>query len=342
MESIEKNEKERSLKTRILIVDDEVMLRNFLQEGLENFGFECSVASDGLEALGIMEQNPVEIVITDISMPHMDGIELTERIKARYDSDVIVMTGLMEEYTYDKIMRIGASDFLEKPVSIQEIVLRLRRVFRERTNIKNRNRAERKLRESVGRLRAVIESIVEAMALAIEKRDPYTSGHQRRVASLADAVATEMELPQDQIDGLRIAAMLHDIGKISIPGEILSKPGILTGPEMAMIREHPQTGYDILKGIEFPWPVSKMVLQHHEKIDGSGYPQGLSGKEIYLGAKILTVSDTFEAMVSHRPYRASLGSERAVQELSEMRGILYEPAVVDACLAVVTRKDFKF
>ena len=176
----------------------------------------------------------------------------------------------------------------------------------------------------------------------LKKRDPYTSGHQRRVASLANAVATEMELPQDQIDGIRIAAMLHDIGKISIPGEILSKPGILTEPEMAIIREHPQTGYDILKGIEFPWPISKMVLQHHEKIDGSGYPQGLSGKEIYLGAKILTVSDTFEAMVSHRPYRASRGSEKAVQELSQKRGILYEPAVVDACLIVVTRENFKF
>ncbi len=160
-------------------------------------------------------------------------------------------------------------------------------------------------------MRAVIESIVEAMALAIEKRDPYTSGHQRRVASLADAVAREMKLPQDQVDGIRIAAMLHDIGKISIPGEILSKPGRLTEPEMAMIREHPQTGYDILKGIEFPWPVAQIVLQHHERMDGSGYPRGLSGEEIHLGARILMVADTYEAMVSHRPYRASRGSEKA-------------------------------
>ena len=342
MKTAEKDKREDPLKTRILLVDDEVTLRNFLKEGLENFGFECMVASDGLEALGIMEQSPCEIIVTDISMPHMDGIELTEKVKARYDVDVIVMTGLMEEYTYNKIMGMGASDFLEKPVSIQELVLRLRRVFRERANIQNRNRAERELRESVERLRVVIESIVEAMTLAIEKRDPYTSGHQRRVASLAGAVAGEMELPRDQIDGIRIAAMLHDIGKISIPGEILGKPGILTGPEMAMIREHPRTGYDILKGIEFPWPVSQMVLQHHERIDGSGYPQGLSDKEINLGAKILMVADTFEAMVSHRPYRASRGSGKAIQELSEKRGILYAPVVVDACLKVVTSKDFSF
>ncbi len=342
MKTLERNENENPSRTRILIVDDEVMLRSFLQEGLENFGFYCSVASNGLQALAIMEEDPFDIVVTDISMPHMDGIELTEKIKAQYDSDVIVMTGLMEEYTYDKVMRIGASDFLEKPVSIQELVLRLRRVFRERTNIKNRNSAERKLRESIERLRAVIESIVEAMALAIEKRDPYTSGHQRRVAALANAIAAEMKLPQDQIDGIRIAAMLHDIGKISIPGEILSKPGKLTGPEMAMIREHPQTGYDILKGIEFPWPVSKMVLQHHERINGSGYPHGLTEKEIYLGAKILMVADTFEAMVSHRPYRASRGSEKAIQEISGKRGILYDPGVVDACLQVVTREGFTF
>ncbi len=342
MKSMEKDEKENPLKTRILLVDDEVMLRNFLRKGLENFGFECATASDGLEALDLMEKSPFEIVVTDISMPRMDGIELTEKVKALYDSDVIVMTGLMEEYTYDKIMRLGASDFLEKPVSIQELVLRLRRVFRERANIKNRNLAERKLLESVERLRAVIESIVEAMSLAIEKRDPYTSGHQRRVASLADAVAREMELPQDQVDGIRIAAMLHDIGKISIPGEILSKPGRLTGPEMAMIREHPRTGYDILKGIEFPWPVSQIVLQHHERMDGSGYPLGLSGEAIHLGAKILMVADTYEAMVSHRPYRASRGSEKAVQELSEKTGIRYDSRVVDACLNVVSREDFSF
>lgn len=335
------NEKEHG-QPHILVVDDEETLRYLIREGVERSGYGCSVASDGLEALKILEEKGADVVISDIMMPGMDGIELAKRIKEEYDADVILITGFIDEYSYDKVIEIGVSDFLEKPIGMHELILRLRRVLRERTNIRERNRAEEELRDSLKKLRTAMESIVEAMGLAIEKKDPYTSGHQKRVATLAGAIAKEMGLPQDQIDGVRMAAMIHDIGKNAIPGQILSKPAELTKLEMGMIKEHPQIGYDILKGIEFPWPVAQMVLQHHERIDGSGYPQGLLGDAIYLAAKILGVADVVEAMASHRPYRASLGLERAMDEISKNSGILYDPDVVDAGLRLFREKGFEF
>lgn len=326
----------------ILVVDDEETLRYLIREGVERSGYGCSVASDGLEALKILEEKGADVVISDIMMPGMDGIELATRIKEGYDADVILITGFIEEYSYDKVIEIGVSDFLEKPIGMHELILRLKRVLRERSNIRERNRAEEELRDSLKKLRTAMESTVEAMVLAIEKRDPYTSGHQKRVATFACAIAKKMDLPQDQIDGVRMAGMIHDIGKNAIPGQILSKPAELTKLEMGMIKEHPQIGYDIIKGIEFPWPVAQMVLQHHERIDGSGYPQRLLGDEIYLGAKILGVADVVEAMASHRPYRASLGLDSAMDEISKNRGILYEPDVVDAGLRLLREKGFEF
>ncbi len=180
------------------------------------------------------------------------------------------------------------------------------------------------------------------MSLTVESRDPYTAGHQRRVAGLATAVAEEMSLSRDRIEGIRMAGMIHDIGKISIPAGILSKPGRITEYEFGMIKSHPQVGYDILKQIEFPWPVAQMVYQHHERIDGSGYPQGISGEEILLQAKILGVADVVEAMASHRPYRPALGIEKALEEISQNKGLLYDPDVVYACLKLFKEKRFEF
>jgi putative nucleotidyltransferase with HDIG domain len=283
----------------------------------------------------------MDVVITDIMMPGMDGIELSAKIKEMYSADVIAITGFVEEYSYNTVMDMGVSDFMEKPVSLHELELRLARVIRERSNIRKRQQAEQNLRESLEKLRVAMESVVEAMALAIEKRDPYTSGHQKRVAMVADAIAKQMGLPDEEVNGVRVAAMVHDIGKISIPGEILSKPGRITDIEMSLIREHPRSGYDILKGIDFPWPVSEMVIQHHERLDGSGYPQGLTSEDIYLGAKILGVADTVEAMISHRPYRASLGLDKALDEIRENKNKLYDPDVVDACVAVFEGEGLK-
>jgi putative nucleotidyltransferase with HDIG domain len=176
----------------------------------------------------------------------------------------------------------------------------------------------------------------------IETRDPYTAGHQRRVTKLACAIAEEMNLSKNQTEGVRLAGGLHDLGKIYVPAEILAKPGKLTPVEYNIIKTHPQVGYDILKSIEFPWPIAKYVLQHHERIDGTGYPEGLRGEDIFLEARILAVADVIEAMATHRPYRAALTIEAALDEITSGRGEKYDIQVVDACLRVFKNKKFAF
>jgi len=198
------------------------------------------------------------------------------------------------------------------------------------------------LQISLANLRKALGGIIQAMSLAIETRDPYTSGHQQRVADLARSIAQEMGLPEDQVDGLRMAGIIHDLGKIAVPAEILSKPTKLGNIELALIKIHPQTGYDILKDIDFPWPVAEIALQHHERMDGSGYPQGLKGKDILLEARILAVADVVEAMASHRPYRPALGMDAALDEIAKNRDTLYDPEVVDACLRLFREKGFRF
>jgi putative nucleotidyltransferase with HDIG domain len=207
--------------------------------------------------------------------------------------------------------------------------------------IAQRQRAEEQLRLSHDRLREALDQTVMALSAAGETRDPYTAGHQRGVAELAVDIAQEMGLPEEQINGLRIAGLIHDIGKIQIPAEILSKPTRLTDPEWSMIKAHPQAGYDILKTVEFPWPVSEIVLQHHERLDGLGYPDGLSGEDILLEARILAVADVVEAMSSHRPYRPARALEETMEEIRSNRGTLYDPEVVDACLRLHADKRLR-
>lgn len=203
-------------------------------------------------------------------------------------------------------------------------------------------KAEEDLKQTITKLRKITGATIQAMAQTVEVRDPYTAGHQRRVADLARAIATNMGLTADQIDGIRMAGAIHDIGKISVPAEILSKPGVLTPIEFSLIKTHSQIGYEILKDIEFPWDIARMVLQHHERMDGSGYPNGLSGEDIMLEARIIAVADVVEAMASHRPYRPAVGMDKALDEISTRRGQIYDPAVVDACLRLFYEKTFAF
>lgn len=191
-------------------------------------------------------------------------------------------------------------------------------------------------------LRQSLEQSVQAIASTVEARDPYTAGHQRRVAELATAIAREMGLGEEQVSSIHLAAIIHDLGKIHIPAEILAKPRKLTELEYKMIQLHPQAGYDIIKNIVFPWPIAEIILQHHEKLDGSGYPQGLSGNAILLEARILSVADVVEAMSSHRPYRPSLGTEAALKEIRNGSGKSYDTDVVNACLALFKHREFAF
>jgi len=201
---------------------------------------------------------------------------------------------------------------------------------------------EKERQASLNQLRQSLEATIHAMAVTVESRDPYTAGHQRRVSDLAYAIATELNLEKNRLDGLRMASTIHDLGKISIPAEILTKPTKLNNIELQIVRTHAQAGYDILKDIVFPWPIARIVLEHHERINGSGYPNHLEGNDILLESKILTVADVVEAMASHRPYRPSLGIELALDEITKNRGVLYDADVVDVCLRLFAEKRFNF
>jgi len=206
--------------------------------------------------------------------------------------------------------------------------------------ITERKNKEEELEKAYGELKAAIEGSVLILASAVEKKDPYTAGHQRRVAQIADAIADEIGLPRSQAQGIRMAGLIHDIGKIGVPAEILSKPGRLTDIEFEIIKSHSQTGYDILQPINFPWPLARIILQHHERLDGSGYPSGISGEEMIVEAKIIAVADVVEAMSSHRPYREAQGIVDALRELESGRGRLYDAEAVDACLRLYREKGF--
>jgi PAS domain S-box-containing protein len=198
-----------------------------------------------------------------------------------------------------------------------------------------------KQKQVVEQIRKALGATVQAITVTVETRDPYTAGHQRRVSDLARAIATQMNMPSDQIEGIRMAAAIHDLGKISVPAEILSKPTKLTNIEFSLIKNHPQSGHDILKDIDFPWPVARIVLEHHERMDGSGYPNGLIGDDILLEARILAVADVVESMSSHRPYRPALGMEAALDEIEKNKGIFYDDTVVEACLRLFRDKGFQ-
>ncbi|MBN1374941.1 MAG: PAS domain S-box protein [Dehalococcoidia bacterium] len=210
------------------------------------------------------------------------------------------------------------------------------------TDITERKLSEEKLVKSYESLKKTLNDAIETMVKIVEMRDPYTSGHQQRVSELATAIARQMKLEDTLIEQIRTAAVIHDIGKIHVPSEILSKPGKISDAEFSLIKTHPQGSYDIVIGMNFPGNVAQTVLQHHERLDGSGYPKGLKDEDTLLEAKILAVADVIEAMASHRPYRSALGIDKALEEISKNRGKLYEPDVVDACLELFVSGKFKF
>jgi PAS domain S-box-containing protein len=208
-------------------------------------------------------------------------------------------------------------------------------------NITERKLADEKLQQTLESLRKAVGTTIQVLAYAVETRDPYTAGHQVRSADLARTIGTEIGLPQDKIDAIRIAGSIHDIGKLSIPAEILSKPNKLSDIEFSLIKEHARKGYEMLKDVESPWPLAEIVYQHHERMDGSGYPRNLKGEAILIEARILAVADVMEAMASHRPYRPGLGIDAALNEIEKNKGIFYDDAVASACLRLFREKGFQ-
>jgi putative two-component system response regulator len=348
------NAQEAEEKATILVVEDDVEMAWMISSLLEQRGYSAIVSQSGEEALDMLEPGKAahpeplarpDLIVLDVLMEDLDGFQVCQRL--RQDEQLgyipIIMVTVLDSLP-DKVKGLGygADDYVIKPFKSEELLARIEALLRVKRLHDELKRAGEELRQSYLQLRRTLEEMVNAWVSTIEIRDSYTAEHQRRVSGLACAIAKEMGLPEKQIEGIRVAGLIFDLGKLGIPLEILNKPGELTELEQAMIKAHPQVGYDVLKMVGFPWPVAQIVLQHHERLDGSGYPQGLSGEEILLEARILAVADVVTAMSSHRPNGGPWGMDKALEEISQNGGVLYDPEVVDACLKLFTEKGFAF
>ena len=341
-------------RKQILIVDDERPIRMLLQKILETNGYDCRAAENAAEARALMSARASDLILCDINMPGESGLDFIRHVlKAFPDTAAIMVSAIGDPLLAESMLQLGVYDYIIKPMDRNGILISVANAFRRR-ELEIANRSYRRnlehmvdertdsLQRSMKKLENAMNGIVRAIAHTVETRDPYTAGHQRRVADLAVALAQAVGFEAEMIEAVRMAAIIHDLGKISVPAEILSKPSRLTVNEFNLIKEHPQVGYNILKDIEFPWEIATMVYQHHEKLDGSGYPLGLSGDEILPESRVLTVADVVEAMASHRPYRPGLGIEIALEEIQKNQGRLYDPKVTAACQGLFKEGRFSF
>jgi len=316
----------------VLYVEDEDDIRDGLSRFLRRRFAQVDTASNGQEGLDKFKQGRYDVVITDIRMPKMDGLEMAKQIKEiAMDIPVIAVTAFSETDYFLRAIELGIDSYVKKPVNMDELFVA---VYKS-TRVHFQQKAIEKGRE---RMMNLLEQMVATLARAIEMRDPYTDGHQKRVSLLSVAIAEELDLPTELIHGIRLAASIHDVGKIHIPSEILTKPGKLDKTEFELIKRHSSSGYEIIGNMDFPWPIGKIVLEHHEKWDGSGYPNKLKGEEILLEARIICVADVVEAMAFHRPYRPGLGMDAAIEEIKANSGILFDPTVAEACIKVIEKK----
>lgn len=325
---------------RVLIVDDHPVILSITSKQLQRDGHKTATAEGAAQALKLLEKATFDVILSDIVMPDMDGVELMHRVLERHpEVKVILLTGQPTVESAAAAVRAGAFDYLSKPTNGKNLLKAVNDAARFKT-LEDRNREhQRNLEDLVtartDSLQRTLLGTVEALASALEVRDPYTAGHQRRVSRIAVRIADRMGFDADRREGIRLAGLLHDIGKLHIPAEILAKPTRLSAAEFSLIKDHSRAGWEILRRIEFPWPLADMVLQHHERMDGTGYPDGLAGDAILPEARILAVADVLEAMASHRPYRPALGLDAALEEMRRGRGSCYHPAMVDAALAVM-------
>ena len=352
---------ERLKNVRVLLIEDNPSDARLVKEMLakaKGVSFDLEYVDRLSTGLTRLAKGGIDLVLLDLSLPECQGIDTFREFCARAPQvPVVVMTGPAGEVTAIKAVNEGARDYLIKgQLERSRVVKSIRYAIKHKQveqelqeaydkamqgEIAKHVRIEEELKQNMKKVLMAMEGTINAMALIVETRDPYTAGHQKRVAHLAVAIAIEMGLPETRIDGLRLAGIIHDVGKISVPSEILIKPGLLSKLEFDLIKLHPRVGYDILKTVEFPWPIAQIVLQHHERIDGSGYPQGLSGEDILMEARILGVADVVEAMASQRPYRPALGIDKPLAEISENSGVLYDAEVVDACLRLFAEKGYE-
>jgi cyclic di-GMP phosphodiesterase len=331
---------------RILIVDDEPPIRALLGEFLDQSGYEVSLAANGEDALQQLAVRPFDLVMSDVRMPGMNGLELLTEIVGRYPSVGVIMLTACEDLTLAvNAMRIGALDYILKPFRLNEIAQGLEDALKRKQNMLEQERRlelleatvnERtvELRKMLDRLHDASEITLEALVAALDAREHETRAHSKRVSEYTLYLGREMGIDSSLFDVIRRGAMLHDIGKIGISDSILLKPGKLTDPEWVEMQRHPEIGFWILEGIEALQPASDIVLSHHEKYDGTGYPSGLGGGDIPLGARMFAVMDCLDVMTSDRPYRRAMSYETARAEITRFAGSQFDPEVVKYFLRV--------
>ncbi len=321
----------------ILIVDDEASIRKLLYQKLSGEGYQCQEAGNDEQALAKLKSDLISLVVLDIKMPGKSGIELLPEIKAGYpDTAVVMATSATDINTAIQCMKQGAYDYITKPFNLDDVALSLDRALEKRRleleNREYRRHLEDKVAEQATKIRALSLSAIMALANALEAKDKYTSGHSQRVADIATNIAREMGLPQEAIDRVRLAGLVHDIGKIGVREAVLNKPSRLTNDEFQHIQKHPETGEHLLAPVVEDVEILSSVRNHHEHYDGTGYIDRLKYEEIPLGARILAVADAYEAMTSERPYRKAMSDKAASDEIECSKGTQFDPEVADAFL----------
>ena len=333
----------------ILVVDDEVVVSEILARYLNQEGYSCIAAQNGLEALGKLGEHPCALALCDIRMPGMDGIELLKRIKEHDDEiEVIMVSAVDNREVAVGAMRAGAYDYVIKPFHLEEVLISVQRALLNRQLLLERKEYQRSLERRVEeRTRELAEkneelerlfiSAIESIVLALQAKDEYTEGHSRRVSVDATAIARELSLPEEEVENIRLAALLHDIGKVGAKESILNKPGKLTDEEGDHIRSHPLIAASILEPITPLKDIIGYVKHVHEGCDGGGYPDGLTAEEIPFGARIIAVADVFDAMTSPRPYRPAMEEDVVLEHLRKEAGKQFDPLVVKAFFEVYRR-----
>jgi len=331
---------------RALLVDDEVAICSLLSDKLSREGFECQCASSGEEALKSLAEGAYDLVISDLRMPGISGLELLEEVRRRYPRSAFLMaTGVDDVQTGVEAMRKGAGDYLVKPFQLEEIISRVKQVLeKKRLELEVENyrhhleeiveQRTRQLQAAMKRIELTYDETLEALGAALDLRDDETAGHSRRVTRYSLEIAKTMGCTAEQMKHISRGAYLHDIGKIGVPDSILLKGAKLTGEETALMQKHVRVGYELVSRIAFLAPAAAIVLTHHERYDGTGYPQGLREEEIPLGARIFVVADTLDAMTSDRPYRRALPFSAAQAEIIRESGRQFDPEIVRVFLSI--------
>jgi len=332
--------------TRILIVDDDASVRDVISVLLQEEGYECRTASSAEAALEIAAAEAPPLVISDMKMPGRDGIWLLEAFRERYpETAVIMLTGYGDTEAAVDCLRRGAVDYLLKPPKLTDLIRAIERALAKRrielARKRYQKKLERKVRDRTGELRTALRNIqgtyqttLLALVRALDAREHETSDHSQRVVKYTEHIAERLSLRGPELEEIGRGALLHDIGKIGVPDAVLLKPAKLTPEEWKEMRRHPDIGYDMIRSIEFLNTPAAIVLSHQERFDGRGYPRGLRGEEIHIGARIFAVADTLDAMTSDRPYRKGTTFENAVDEIQRCAGSQFDPEVVRAFLDI--------